>query len=73
MCLWNHVESIISVRVCTRYVCRSSACRRRLRQLIAERFLDPIHVDSLDLTDYLHCSPGMYVISARTTMVNWPS
>lgn len=49
----NHLKSVLSRRVYTRYIYESADYHRRIRELIAERDFDLVHVDSLDLSAYL--------------------
>jgi glycosyltransferase involved in cell wall biosynthesis len=50
---WDHVRSVASGHAYTRYLYDSPALRGRLSTLLETRRFDLIHVDSLDLADYL--------------------
>ena len=55
---WDHLRSIASGRVYTRYLYDSRSFRRRLDQLLQSTPFDCVHVDSLDLAGYLAaCRP----------------
>lgn len=59
--LSNHLRSLLTGRVYTRFIYRSAAYRRRLEELLATGDFDLVHVDSLDLSDYLDCIEGIPV------------
>jgi glycosyltransferase involved in cell wall biosynthesis len=50
---WDHTRSVLSRQVYTRFLYESRTFRQRLRQLMATRTFDLVHVDSLDLAAYL--------------------
>jgi polysaccharide biosynthesis protein PslH len=52
-CAWDHARSIGAGRVYTTYMFRSASVHERLRQLLRSEHFDLIHVDSLDLCDYV--------------------
>jgi len=51
--LWDHVRSIVSQRVYTTYLYESRGFARRLNHIVDAEAIDLIHMDSLDLADYL--------------------
>jgi polysaccharide biosynthesis protein PslH len=51
--LADHLASVVTGRVYTQYVYRSTEFRERLRAVLASEHFDLAHVDSLDLSDYL--------------------
>lgn len=59
--VFNHLRSLLTRRVYTRFLYRSDAFRRRLRELLDTGDFDLVHVDSLDLSDYLDCIEGVPV------------
>jgi glycosyltransferase involved in cell wall biosynthesis len=50
---WDHVRSFVGRRVYTRYAYESVPFRAALRHTLSETQFDIVHVDSLDLSDYL--------------------
>ncbi len=50
---WDHCRSLAFRRVYTTYLYDSRAFRRQLRRLMQSTDFDLVHVDSLDLADYL--------------------
>jgi glycosyltransferase involved in cell wall biosynthesis len=61
-CAWDHLRSIATGRVYTRYLYESGAFRRRLTELLRSRAFDLVHVDSLDLAGYLPACAGVPVV-----------
>lgn len=57
--LLNHVLSVMTQRVYTRFLYRSGEYRERIRALLRDRDYALVHVDSLDLSDYLEDVAGM--------------
>jgi len=51
--VWDHLRSIVTARVYTRYLYDSRAFRRRVSELLRTHAFDLVHVDSLDLAAYL--------------------
>jgi len=60
--LTDHLRSTVSARVFTRYLYESPSFRTRLRDLVRSRAFDLVHVDSLDLSGYLHEVSSLPVI-----------
>lgn len=60
--LLDHAASLFSNRVFTVYKHRSDEYRARLTELLAGEQFDLIHVDSLDLSDYLPLLKGAPVV-----------
>ncbi len=60
--LWDHLRSIATGRVYTRYLYDSPAFRRRLTELLRSQAFDLVHVDSLDLAGYLPACDGLPVV-----------
>lgn len=60
--LWDHLRSIATGRVYTRYLYDSRAFRRRLTELLRSQAFDLVHVDSLDLAGYLPACGGLPVV-----------
>jgi len=60
--LWDHVRSIVSRRVYTTYLYESSGFARRLNHIMEAEAVDLIHMDSLDLADYLPACRGIPVV-----------
>jgi glycosyltransferase involved in cell wall biosynthesis len=58
----DHVSSLLTQRVFTRYLYESDAFRQRLVQLLASEHFDLVHMDSLDLSGYLPLLRGQRVI-----------
>ena len=52
-CAWDHVRSMAAARVYTTYMFRSAGLHSRLRELLRSGHFDLIHVDSLDLCEYV--------------------
>lgn len=59
---WDHLRSVALRRVYTTYLYDSRAFRRRLAQVLASQAFDLVHVDSLDLADYLPACGGIPVV-----------
>jgi glycosyltransferase involved in cell wall biosynthesis len=59
---WDHVRSVASRHVYTKYLYESPEFRRRLITLLEARSFDLIHVDSLDLAEYLTHVVGIPVV-----------
>jgi polysaccharide biosynthesis protein PslH len=59
---WDHLRSIASGHVYTRYLYDSSRFRRRLDQLLRSTRFDCVHVDSLDLAGYLEACRGLPIV-----------
>ena len=57
--LWDHARSVACRRVYTTYLFRSRAFHRRVRDLLDTGDFSMVHVDSLDLCDYLHECHGL--------------
>ncbi|MGH0037029.1 MAG: glycosyltransferase [Myxococcota bacterium] len=56
--LWDHLRSVATRRVYTRYLYASTAFEQRLREVLDQQAFDLVHVDSLDLAGYLPlCDP----------------
>lgn len=60
--IWDHVRSVLSQRVYTRYVYDSSEFRGALSRELASTKYDVVHVDSLDLASYLPAVVDLPVI-----------
>jgi glycosyltransferase involved in cell wall biosynthesis len=60
--VWDHLRSTASGRVYTRYLYDSRAFHKRLTDLLASERFDLVHVDSLDLAQYLPACDGLPVI-----------
>lgn len=59
---WDHLRSIALRRVYTAYLYDSPAFRRRLTDLLGSKAFDLVHVDSLDLAQYLPACRGIPVV-----------
>lgn len=59
---WDHLRSIALRRVYTTYRYDSRAFRRRLAEVLASKSFDLVHVDSLDLAQYLPACRGIPVV-----------
>jgi glycosyltransferase involved in cell wall biosynthesis len=59
---WDHIRSAASGRVYTTYLYDSQAFRRRLAELLTSKRFDLVHVDSLDLAQYLPACSGLPII-----------
>jgi polysaccharide biosynthesis protein PslH len=59
---WDHLRSVASGRVYTRYLYESRAFRFRLEHLLQSNRYDLVHVDSLDLAAYLPACAGLPVV-----------
>jgi polysaccharide biosynthesis protein PslH len=59
--VWDHLRSTVLGRVYTTYVYDSRAFHRRLTDLLASKRFDLVHVDSLDLAQYLPACGGLPV------------
>lgn len=59
---WDHLRSVALRRVYTTYLYESSAFRERLSGLLGSRTFDLVHVDSLDLAEYLPACDGLPVV-----------
>ena len=57
-CAWDHARSVAASRVYTAYMFRSAALHRRLREWLGSVHFDLIHVDSLDLCEYVRLLCG---------------
>jgi glycosyltransferase involved in cell wall biosynthesis len=57
--VWDHLRSTVSGRVYTTYVYDSRTFRRRLVELLRSERFDLVHVDSLDLAQYLPACDGV--------------
>ena len=51
--VWDHLRSVATETVYTRYAYESRALQRRLLELLASKTFDLVHLDSLDLSGYL--------------------
>jgi glycosyltransferase involved in cell wall biosynthesis len=51
--VWDHVRSLLRRRVYTKFVYESRDYERRLRDVLRSASFDLVHMDSLDLADYL--------------------
>lgn len=51
--VWDHLRSVATRRVYTRYLYASRAFETRLREVLERDAFDLVHVDSLDLAGYL--------------------
>ena len=60
--VWDHLRSTASGRVYTTYLYDSGAFHRRLTGLLTSERFDLVHVDSLDLAQYLPACSGLPVI-----------
>jgi glycosyltransferase involved in cell wall biosynthesis len=60
--VWDHLRSTASGRVYTTYLYDSRAFHRRLTDLLASERFDLVHVDSLDLAQYMPACGGLPVI-----------
>ncbi len=60
--VWDHLRSIATGRVYTRYLYESPAFRRRLTELLRSQTFDLVHADSLDLAGYLPACAGVPVV-----------
>ncbi|HEX6694049.1 MAG TPA: glycosyltransferase family 4 protein [Longimicrobiales bacterium] len=60
--LSDHLRSVITQRPFTRYLYRSAECRARLKQLLETQHFDVVHMDSMDLSDYLPLLDGLPVV-----------
>ena len=59
---WDHIRSLSLGRVYTRYVYRSSQFRSHLAELLRRVRFDLVHVDSLDLSEYMPLVTGTPVV-----------
>jgi glycosyltransferase involved in cell wall biosynthesis len=59
---WDHLRSVALRRVYTTYRYDSRAFRRRLAEVLASKSFDLVHVDSLDLAQYLPACSGIPVV-----------
>lgn len=59
---WDHLRSVASRRVYTRYLYASAAFRRRVKDLVRSGSFDLVHVDSLDLAGYLEACGSIPVV-----------
>jgi len=50
---WDHIRSLVTRRVYTRFVHASADFARELDRLLAENVFDIVHMDSLDLSGYM--------------------
>ncbi len=57
--LWDHLRSVVSGAVYTRFAYTSTAYAERLHEVLREQVFDLVHVDSLDLSAYLPRLHGM--------------
>lgn len=60
--VWDHLRSTASGRVYTTYLYDSRAFHRRLTDLLVSERFDLVHVDSLDLAQYLPACGGLPVV-----------
>lgn len=60
--IWDHGRSLVSGRSYTRFAYESDEFEARLRELLATRRFDLVHVDSLDLCEYLPLMEGLPVV-----------
>jgi glycosyltransferase involved in cell wall biosynthesis len=51
--LWDHLRSVVSATVYTRFAYASREYRTEIDRLMAETRFDIVHMDSLDLSEYL--------------------
>jgi glycosyltransferase involved in cell wall biosynthesis len=56
--VWDHARSLATLREYTYYAYSSASYLTRVRELVATRRFDLVHVDSLDLTRYLPLLAG---------------
>jgi glycosyltransferase involved in cell wall biosynthesis len=59
---WDHLRSAALRRVYTTYLYDSRAFRRRLAKVLTSGVFDLVHVDSLDLAQYLPACSGIPVV-----------
>lgn len=59
---WDHFRSLVKRRVYTTYLYDSADFRRRLAALLKSQSFDLVHVDSLDLAEYLPQCSGLPVV-----------
>lgn len=62
---WDHLRSIITGHVYTRYVYQSQPAHRHVRSLLAKRRFAVAHLDSLDLSSFLPLLDGIPVVVAH--------
>jgi polysaccharide biosynthesis protein PslH len=60
--VYDHLRSVLLRRAYTRYAYASRAFEGRLRELLASRKFDIVHVDSLDLAAYLPLLQGLPIV-----------
>ena len=65
---WDHMRSTMCGRVYTRYLYRSQPFSRRVNELLQTHSFDVVHIDSLDLSDYLPACEGLPVICVHHDM-----
>jgi glycosyltransferase involved in cell wall biosynthesis len=59
---WDHLRSAALGRVYTVYLYRSRAFHRRVNELLRSGSFDLVHVDSLDLSDYVSACRGVPIV-----------
>lgn len=59
---WDHFRSLAWRRVYTTYLYDSAVFRQRLAEVLAAKSFDLVHVDSLDLAQYLPACHGIPVV-----------
>lgn len=59
---WDHVRSVATNTVYTRYLYNSAPYRERLEELLRTRSFDLVHVDTLDLATYLPLLQSLPVV-----------
>jgi glycosyltransferase involved in cell wall biosynthesis len=60
--LWDHGRSVVSGRSYTRFAYESGEFAMRLHELLGTKRFDLVHVDSLDLCEYLPSLKGIPVV-----------
>ena len=63
--VWDHVRSLVTWRVYTRWVYEARDYRKRVEELIAQEDFSVVHLDSLDLLAYLPLFTGAKVVVAH--------
>jgi polysaccharide biosynthesis protein PslH len=60
--IWDHLRSVMLGNPYTRYAYESAEFTKRLREMLAKRKFDIVHMDSLDLSVYLPLLEGIPVV-----------
>jgi glycosyltransferase involved in cell wall biosynthesis len=60
--VWDHLRSAATGRAYTRYVYSNREFAARLRELLSTQSFDLVHMDSLDLADYLPMLEGLPIV-----------